>query len=74
MASNEVRGHDMMIRLHNMIAICRNVDHLWRLYFATIFRIHPSLRYIKLYLISNFKIEHVFFRVFKIPYDFRLLC
>ena len=25
MTSNEVRGHNMMTRLHNMIAICRNV-------------------------------------------------
>ena len=43
MASSEARGHDMMIRLHNMIVMSWNVDHLWRLYFATIFRIHPSL-------------------------------
>ena len=60
----------MMIRLHNMIVMSWNVDHLWRLYFATIFRIHPSLRYIKLYLISNFKIKHVFFVFLKNPLTF----
>ena len=47
---SEARGHDIMIRLHNMIVMSWNVDHLWRLYFATIFRMHPSLRHIKLYI------------------------
>ena len=61
MVSSEAREHDMMTRLYNMNVMSRNVVSIRRLYFATIFRIHPSLRYITLDLSYNLKIVDIFF-------------
>ena len=69
MGSNEVRAHNMMTRLYNMNVMSWNADAS-----AVVFCNNLSdtslASNITLYLISNFKIKHVFFRVFEKPYEF----